>query len=249
MNFIHISDLHFQSKHLNNVHRRALLDFIGFNYPNHKLIVTGDITNNGEFQEYSEAYDALKGFNGNIFICPGNHDYGIGGGGYSLHRAQRFDNILSEPLGQGSFADGSDPVIYTTGDGPTKVMLIPLNTNLATESIHDLFCGEVGVSQLSFLNTVLADHIYDGHTKILFFHHHPFIHSSIKKLKDADDLLATIKQKVNIVCFGHDHVSGMWKNHDNIDYFLAADKSPNPDRFREINITNGNISINEIIWP
>jgi 3',5'-cyclic AMP phosphodiesterase CpdA len=249
MKFIHISDLHFKEKHLKNVSARALLDFIWDKYSDHKLIVTGDITNDGEFYEYQEASAALLRFNGNIFICPGNHDFGIGGAGYSIHRAERFDSMLSEPLGQGTFAGSKNPVIYPLEDNALQVLLIPLDTTLAEESIHDLFCGEVGGRQLAFLEEKLADPQYAGYTKLLFFHHHPFIHSAIKRLKDADKLLATIQGKVDIVCFGHDHVSGMWQDRDSVKYFLAADKSPDSDRFREIDITNGTITINEIRWP
>jgi 3',5'-cyclic AMP phosphodiesterase CpdA len=152
-------------------------------------------------------------------------------------------------VGQGTFAGDTDPEIYSLEDGPNQIVLIPLDTNLETETDWDLFCGAVGARQLSFLGENLAELLDKKCTKILYLHHHPFIHSAIKKLKDADALLQTIKQKVDIVCFGHDHVSGRWKDRDGIDYFLAADKSPVSDRFREINIKNGDLTITEITWP
>ncbi len=47
MKLIHISDLHFHRRKNDNKEAMAMLDFIKQNYPDHYLIVTGDIADDG----------------------------------------------------------------------------------------------------------------------------------------------------------------------------------------------------------
>jgi len=248
MKFIHISDLHFHRNANDNVAAASLLNFIYQNYPDHKLIVTGDIADDGDEEQFDQAYVALAPFKGRIFICPGNHDFGAAGNFYSKERAVRFDRKLSIPLQQGgTFTGDATPVVNLLIDDYDKVILIALDTNLETESPFDFACGEVGERQMSFLKTVLADPSLADRTKILFFHHHPFIHNDpFMELKDARELMRTIYQKVDIVCFGHKHVSNLWKNINGIQYVLASDNSPGKDWAREIDIVQKVVTVTDI---
>lgn len=250
MQFMHISDLHFKGDYKDNVSARALLDYIRFNYPDHYLIITGDITDDGSMDEYEQAYDALKPFLGRIFICPGNHDFGVEGNFYSSSRAKRFDAMLGGPLEQGgTFFGDNTPVVNFLSDGQEMVMLIALDTNLETKVVHDFACGMVGARQLSFLNMVLPDPAYAHQTKILFLHHHPYFHSDpFLRLLDAEDLLRAIRGQVEVMCFGHRHKAGLWANREGIRYSLAADKAPDSDRFREISMVQKNITVKDIVW-
>jgi 3',5'-cyclic AMP phosphodiesterase CpdA len=248
MKFIHISDLHFHRSQSDNVAKTSLLQFIYENYPDHKLIVTGDIVDDGDEEQFNRAYEALEPFKGRIYISPGNHDFGAAGNFYSEERAVRFDRKLSIPLGQGGTFTGDDtPVVNLLMDEFDKVMLIALDTNLETENPFDFACGQVGERQLSFLNTVLTDPALGDRTKILFFHHHPFIHSDpTMKLIDARELMRTIYKLVDVLCFGHKHVSGFWENMNGIKYILAADDSPGKEKAREITIMNKVITVTDI---
>jgi len=97
MKFIHISDLHFHRHESDNEAATSLLQFINQNYPDHKLIVTGDIVDDGDEEQFKRAYEALEPFKGRIYISPGNHDFGAAGNFYSRERAERFDSMLSIP--------------------------------------------------------------------------------------------------------------------------------------------------------
>ncbi len=248
MKFIHISDLHFHTHISDNAAAIATLNFIQVHYPEHKLIVTGDIADDGDEQQFDQAYRALEPFKGRIFICPGNHDFGAAGNFYSRERAERFDNMLSLPLEQGgTFTGDNTPVVNLLMDEADKVALIALDTNLETESPFDFACGEVGERQLAFLNTILTDTSLADRTKILVFHHHPFMHNDpLMELKDARELMRTIYQKVDVVCFGHKHVSHLYQNIDGIPFVLAADNSPGKDWARQISITRKIISVTDI---
>jgi 3',5'-cyclic AMP phosphodiesterase CpdA len=250
MNFIHISDLHLKGNDKENEAALKLLDFIKKNYPDHNLIISGDITDDGGVNECEQALAALAPFKGHIFLCPGNHDFGREGNFFSQERAERFDRRLSNPLGTiGPFAGDNTPIVKLLKDDAAKVVLMALDTNLETTNVDDFACGKVGERQLTFLQKLLAYPQYAEHTKILFFHHHPFIHSQKTMLKDADELLNIIKQKVDIVCFGHEHVSGIWRDRDGVKYFLAADKSPDSGRFREIKLTGQTITVTDKKTP
>lgn len=248
MKFMHLSDLHLHRNDSDNVAATAGLDYIYQNYPDHKLIVTGDIVDDGDEAQFDLAYAALAPFKGRIFLCPGNHDFGAAGNFYSRERAERFDRKLSVPLQQGgTFTGDATPVANLLMDTDDKVILIALDTNLETESPFDFACGEVGERQMSFLNTVLGDPVLADRTKILFFHHHPFIHNDpFMELKDARELMRTIYQRVDVVCFGHKHVSYLWQNINGIQYVLAADNMPGKDWAREINIAQKVITVTDI---
>ncbi len=65
------------------------------------------------------------------------------------------------------------------------------------------------------------------------------------ELKDARELMRTIYQKVDGVCFGHKHVSSLWQNINGIQYFLAADNLPGKDWAREITILQKIITVTD----
>ena len=130
MKFIHLSDLHFHCHKNNNKKATKTCQYIAKNYPEHNIIITGDIVDDGHEKQFELALEALKVFQGRIFICPGNHDFGAVGNFYSHERAERFDNILSKELQQGgTFTGDQTPVVNVLKDDTAQVMLIALDTN------------------------------------------------------------------------------------------------------------------------
>ncbi|MEW6657441.1 MAG: metallophosphoesterase [Thermodesulfobacteriota bacterium] len=239
MKFIHLSDLHFHMHEEDNIQATATLEYIQGHYPRHNLIITGDIADDGHEEQFHRAFEALAPFQGRIFICPGNHDFGAAGNFYSRERAERFDQLLSLPLKQGgTFTGDQTPVVNLLREGDLKIMLIALDTNRETEHPFDFACGEVGERQLRFLDTILSDPFSQAFKRVLFFHHHPFIHHDpLMELTDARQLMRTIYNRVDLVLFGHKHVMGRWENANGISFILASDNSPGKDFAREIIIT------------
>jgi predicted phosphodiesterase len=249
MKFIHLSDLHFKNEFKQNFQILEMFDFIKRKYNEHYLIITGDITDDGDEQQYNNAFDVLNHFNGRIFICPGNHDFGTRGNQYSKKKAKMFDQKLSIPLGQNDFFFGdNNPVVNKLKKGPVKTVLIAVDTNLETNSTLDFACGEVGKTQIEYLDKFLSEKSVAQYTKIIFMHHHPFIHKNpFMKLKDADEFMKVVEGRTDILLFGHDHKSDIWHNAYGIKYILASDDSPGKDYVREIIIGKHNeIFINNI---
>jgi 3',5'-cyclic AMP phosphodiesterase CpdA len=250
MKFIHLSDLHFHSNAADNTAATKTLKNIetGKNYSQHSLVVTGDITDDSDDNQFKHAAAALGKFKGRIYICPGNHDFGAAGNFYSEERAKRFDELLSKPLGQGgTFTGDNTPVVNIRRDEIDQVMLIALDTNLETEHPFDFACGEVGEEQLASLNTILSNPDVAGFTKILFFHHHPFMHGHpFMQLMDARALFRVVHGKVDVMLFGHKHVVGKWENVHGIKYILASDNSPGKKFAWEITVNKRQIAVGQI---
>lgn len=248
MKFIHISDLHFHRRKADNKKALATLDFIKQNHPNHNLIVTGDIVDDGHEKQFKQAHAALNPFKGNVFICPGNHDFGAAGNFYSRERAERFDHALSIPLEQGgTFTGDTTPVVNVVKDKNDQVMLIALDTNLETEHPFDFACGEVGDRQLAALCNILSNPESAHFTKILFCHHHPFIHgNAFMELVDGRELMRTIYSKVDVLLFGHKHEIGEWKDNNGIQHILASDNSPGKDLASELTVNKTKITTKKV---
>lgn len=248
MKFIHISDLHFHRSKKDNKDAVKLLKFIAQQYPEHDLIVTGDITDDGDAEQYDRAFDGLSAFAGRIFICPGNHDFGAAGFMYERHRAQLFDEKLAGQLGQnGTFAGSSQPVVNLVKNDSEQVLLIAIDSNLETETPFDFACGKIGKSQLRALDSILGNPGNSGITKFLIFHHHPFMRNDpFMELKDANKLWPVVYQRLDVMLFGHRHVSEVWENKGGVRFVLAADNSPGKAYVREITVIQHDITVRDI---
>ena len=248
MKFIHLSDLHIHTHADDNKAVSSILDFVAKSYPEHNLIITGDIVDDGTSAQFANAYAMLKPFQGRVFLCPGNHDFGAAGNFYSAERALRFDRTLAEPLNQGgTFKGDSTPVVNVVRAGGREVMVIALDSNLETDHPFDFACGEIGKSQLSALDTVLGRTSSARMIKMLFFHHHPFmVNDPFMELKDARKLVSTIFGRVDVVLFGHKHEMNQWENRWGAKYVLASDNSPGKHFAKEISISETDIKVTSI---
>ena len=62
------------------------------------------------------------------------------------------------------------------------------------------------------------------------------------ELKDASDLMRVIFNRVDVILFGHKHVSKKWEKSGGFNYILASDDSPGKNFAREITIEKGSVS-------
>jgi 3',5'-cyclic AMP phosphodiesterase CpdA len=73
MRILHISDTHFKKSVKRN--DRTVVSSIKKNYPSHLIILTGDVVNDGQGDQYRTATNLLDPFRERLLVCPGNHDY------------------------------------------------------------------------------------------------------------------------------------------------------------------------------
>ncbi len=243
MKILHLSDLHLHRNNRDNQEAIAVLQSVETRYPNHYIVITGDIVDDGSQAQYENAFELLKQFQGRLFITPGNHDFGCVGNFYSKERAERFDSMLAGPLGQdGTFLAENRPVVNVVKEGNDSVMFIALDTNLETEHPFDFACGEVGEFQLNALSNLLSNPSIPEMKKVLFFHHHPFAcNNPFMELKDARKLAQTVFNRVDAILFGHKHEMQKWENRWGVPYILASDDSPGKSSVGEITIEDGRI--------
>jgi len=245
MKFLHLSDLHIHGDNCFNEDVCKTLDFVDENFPFHKIIITGDITDDGSPEQYKQALELLYRFKGELFICPGNHDFGATGHFYSLERAIRFDKLAEQLSQGGTFKGDNTPVVNIIRENNDEVMIIALDSNLETQTPFDFFCGDIGEKQLESLHTILSTN--PDFTKILFFHHHPFmVNNPFMELKDAKELARVIFNKVDVMLFGHKHEMKQWENVWGIKHILASDNSSGKHFAKEIDITDGKITVTSL---
>jgi 3',5'-cyclic AMP phosphodiesterase CpdA len=245
---IHISDLHFHKHPIDNQEIEATLAIIKRKYPDHYLLITGDITDDGHEKQYENAAKALQEFEGRVFVCPGNHDFGAAGNFYSAQRAALFDQYLSKGLNQGgTFQGKNEPVVNVIQDKQHPVMLIALDSNLETEHPFDFACGRVGEHQLKMLDTILASPGSCNMTKIVFLHHHPFVRNNpFMELQDARAFMRCIYGRIDALAFGHKHILERWVNQGGVPTMLAAHDTPGKDVTWQLIIENGQVLLEPI---
>lgn len=170
---------------------------------------------------------------GRVFLVPGNHDYGLWGNLYGEEYIAAFDDHLFNRINRntdGSFTVATTvlspdlslrpmsarfPISYViTRLGQPLVALLGLNT-IAEPTLDPtiLATGSVGGNQLTciehyFVGANFMPNLGQalGICQICFFHHHPWVHSDpLMKLRDADQLLPQLRNKTDLILFGHRH--------------------------------------------
>ncbi len=246
---IHISDLHFRA---NNDGRDELLAQglakLNERCPEHNLIITGDITDDGSREQYELAYAHLSPFIGRLFLCPGNHDYGAMGNFYSRDRAARFDEFTESLQIYAYYFDSGGPVIKTVNDGERNINIVGLDTNLKTTTAFDFACGKVGDSQLEHLWNFFHTSIRRPDINIVYLHHHPFVNlNPMMELVDRRKLMRIIYGRVNVLLFGHRHTEKTWQGERGIQLINSAGAFEGDGVVKEIVIKDpGNIKINDL---
>jgi 3',5'-cyclic AMP phosphodiesterase CpdA len=216
---LHISDLHFGRNKTTNDEAHAAIDGIlsrwGGGTPKPIVVVTGDVVQDGESDQYDLAraeVGRLRAAGFEVFLVPGNHDYGRMG---SHAQAKRFV-LFKEAFYPHRLVAYPDVV---KRDGWT---LIGLNSMKAECGFFDglLADGELGADQISDTNLVLRqlqEERRAGKTRlVVYLHHHPFVFPdktlfqqlgewATHSLKDGADLMHKISGLADVVLFGHDH--------------------------------------------
>jgi 3',5'-cyclic AMP phosphodiesterase CpdA len=173
------------------------------------VVVTGDLTNLALEPEFELARDVLErdlGFDpSRVTIVPGNHDAYTRG----AHRTGRFERYFGRWL-QSDMPDLASsgsvfPSVKIRGD----VAIVALSSAVPRAPL--VAAGELGPSQLSALQRILA-HEEVARRQVIIAIHHPPVHrysrlkTHLEGLRDAPALLALLENVARgLVLHGHLH--------------------------------------------
>lgn len=226
MNIVHLSDTHVGVRDNLSRLNKIVTTVISNYHPKDTVVLhTGDL-----IDSYSDANCALAKIELNrlhdagyrVLMCPGNHDYGnsayIDNAFARAYRALFLKEILGD-------RNSTFPVVNFIGD----CAFIGLDTMQDEMGFFArLFAdGNVGAHQRSKL-TERIKIARSTHKKIIvYMHHHPFINGysvrpdigdpnmafrllqwftrPFRRLKDAYSLMQILRDKVDILLFGHQH--------------------------------------------
>jgi 3',5'-cyclic AMP phosphodiesterase CpdA len=188
-------------------HRRDVLDVLisdlQAQVPD-QIVVTGDLVNLALEREFAPAKAWLEtvGPPERVTLVPGNHD------AYVRATGNRFSEAWTDYL-VGDNAQDAGPIFPSLRRrGP--LALIGVSTAVPTPPL--MATGWLGKSQMEALERLLSRLTSESAFRVLLIHHPLRSDARAKRLTDAPELLALLKQHgVELVLHGHDHVhSTIW---------------------------------------
>lgn len=228
MKLVHISDTHIGAGENADRLNRLVDDLLIHTDPKNCIVLhTGDLIDSATGENRREAKKILDRLAQNfsrVLLSPGNHDYGDKSG-VGEHEAR----IFKEEFASYIFGDAQRDFPVPTPLGKEYV-LIGLDSNAAELNCWNRWYaeGHLGSAQLDKLNRMLDSDSVRGKKVILYLHHHPFYYGYsvrpdigdknffrylkvrftrlFRRLKDAHSLCQIIRDRVDVLCFGHMHL-------------------------------------------
>lgn len=228
MQIIHLSDTHIGARNMATRMDLLVEDILSFGDPANTVIIhTGDLIDSGtpELMEQGRAtLQRLADSGRRVLLAPGNHDYG---------NKWKIDPIVSANYKTtfGNFlfneAQPDFPILTLTDE----VAFIGLDSNEGQMTWwRSWFAeGSLGPVQIKKLNDMLDLPEVQKRTVVVYMHHQPFIDSfSVQpdiddidfishiinwnsnhflRLEDAFSLVQTIRDRIDILLFGHRHLT------------------------------------------
>lgn len=226
MKLIHLSDTHV-GRGDNALRLQRLLDDIASreNAAECLIIHTGDLVDRAipdQMQQARALLDPMAEQGWRVLLVPGNHDCGDARH-VDPQCAQAFaDHFSSYLFGRQAKAF---PVLTLTPD----CALIGLDSNAAEMGWWERWAAEgcLGLAQIAALSRLLDRPEVRARKVVVYLHHHPFLDAfavrpdvgdghylahllgwntrRFRRLKDAYSLMQTLRDRVDILLFGHQH--------------------------------------------
>jgi 3',5'-cyclic AMP phosphodiesterase CpdA len=228
---IHVSDLHIGLTQKESIRTHVIFEAIANKYPGVPVLITGDIVDSAEEEQFIEARKLADGLSKTnpILMVPGNHDYAWKGNLVIDPDAwKNWIQYLGSPLGWNK----PEVLWLETGSEPVGIDGLGVWTHHSCVFVgidsgdpkDRVICARGYVSDrlATALKRILEDHV--GKTRIVMLHHHPFSGGFFTALSGAELLLEAVKNNCELLIFGHDHNYGMWIGRDNVPLIVASHK-------------------------
>ncbi|MCJ7716972.1 MAG: metallophosphoesterase [Anaerolineales bacterium] len=217
MKFIHVSDTHI-GKSNNHEKTSLIVDWILNNKDEHQselVIISGDLVDDGEewqFLQAREQIDRLLEDGYQVFVCPGNHDYGPTG---------IRESFLSQSLFSYLISGVEEYPHLEVVDGQAFILLDSMAEEIRNIELWGAQ-GKLGKEQLQKLDKMLDEVAENPEIENVFvvLHHHPFDFLFYHGLRDHANLKGVISQRlrqpprVNGLIFSHKHIEHRFNDPD-----------------------------------
>ena len=180
------------------------------------MVLTGDLVDDADPKQYRNLQKRVleplrQKFT--VLAAPGNHDFAPGGFLIALNGPKHFKNYV-----HGDPFPTVKAVKYPQGK---PVAFVGLDTG-DPENRLALADGSVDKKQLNALVKALNKH-KDAFV-VTYLHHHPFYRKMGRAFERAEQFLQAIQDNVNLVLFGHKHVSEVFYDRFGVPLMLASGK-------------------------
>ena len=225
MRILHISDTHFKKSVKRN--DRTVVSSIKKNYPSHLIILTGDVVNDGQGDQYRTATNLLDPFRERLLVCPGNHDYRWEGNFPEEKCVDRYRTYTGYLTPTEHRVTKKNGVAFIEIDSAFETLPFEFASGKVgerqrqwlTDKLDELAgsfefaSGEEGERQRQWLTDKLKLKELSDLKKVVYLHHHPFIHlNRTMVLRDAKEFMDVCRGKVDVLLFGHKHVANVWRD-------------------------------------
>lgn len=232
MKFVHISDLHVGEHRTRDSLAEKLIAKIIRRYSgwNEKplVLITGDLVHDGQLEQFLKAEKLLfklhdAGFP--LLMCPGNHDYGKQGLDDDYNSRYHYNQVSLKYNTKTSDHDSGFQNVHNDQWNYPMVNKFGDNYFIGLDTMEGVFrltwyyrlwasftaAGWLGNSQLTKLDQAIKKIRQQSPNAniVLYMHHHPFrfnFRFKVMQLHDRQRLHQMIKDQVNILLFGHNHV-------------------------------------------
>jgi predicted MPP superfamily phosphohydrolase len=229
-----LSDLHIgrTSKELNNTNK--IVNSIGTLYKNIPVIITGDLTHSATKGQFKKMRDILRRLakTNPILTAPGNHDYAWYGIVFRQSGWENWVKYLSSPLGWGIdeyYWMGKDyEPEGVEGLGVFKhgsCIFFGIDSG-DPDNKENTARGYISTKLANALKESLKQ--YEGNTRIVFLHHHPFDDDYFTALNGHKKLLEAVKNNCELLLFGHEHKYGIWFDYKGVPLIVSSHKCSLP---------------------
>jgi 3',5'-cyclic AMP phosphodiesterase CpdA len=166
-----------------------------------------------------------------VLVVPGNHDYAWKGIAWLEPRWQEWNKYLGSPLGWEEpptpwMQSSHEPIgfdgVGVWKDGPFVYFGVDSGD---PENVVRTARGWISRELVENLTAALKK--YEGKTRVVFVHHHPFMHKQEMKMVGAQRFLQAVKNNCELLLFGHKHHYGLWKNRDGVPLTIASHRTTN----------------------
>lgn len=229
-----LSDLHIGLRRKESKRTNTIFGKIAETFPGAPVLITGDLTDSAKKSQFNKARELLDELSKTnpILAVPGNHDYAWKG---NVIRPDGWENWV-ESLGApfGWERDGEpwmgaehEPVgvdgLGVCKDGPCVYFGIDSGDP-----------NDKQISARGYISKGLAKALkeslekYEGKTRIVFLHHHPFTTGFFTKLYGSNRLLEALRGNCELLLFGHQHEYGIWWGKEDVPLIVSSHKSTDP---------------------